>query len=323
MFGYEVFHKDLLMTLIDTVRKGTNANTYIFEGVSGLGKHESARLFAKALVCNEKHTAPCDNCSACREAQVLSHPDILFVKPEKDKATIGVEPVRDAITEALIKPFYNQHKVFIIDDGDILTPQAQNALLKIIEEPPEYAVFIIICTNSEILLETVRSRAVTVTFSPLPDDVVREYIENKYPDEARIEFLVKYCAGIPKSADFIVSDEDFDTMREEVLNLVPRLLSKNKAYAYDVAEYIENNKERAGEIYDMILLYLRDAVIYAMGKEDKVINTDKLEKIRLLGSKYEPQLLTKAIDEIMVAKKMLDRYVKTSATALHAGLSIK
>ncbi len=323
MLGYEVFHKDLLMTLIDTVHKGTNANTYIFEGVAGLGKHESARLFAKALVCNEKHNAPCDNCSACREAQATSHPDILFIKPEKDKATIGVEPVRDAITEALIKPFYNRHKVFIIDDGDILTPQAQNALLKIIEEPPEYAIFIIVCTNSEILLETVRSRAVTVTFSPLPDSVVREYIENKYPDEARIEFLVKYCAGIPKSADLIISDNDFDTMREEVLNLIPRLLSKNKAYAYDVAEYIENNKDRASEIYDMMLLYLRDAVIYAMGKNDNVINTDKLEKISLLGSKYEPQLLAKAIDEIMIAKKMLERHVKTSATALHAGLSIK
>ncbi len=323
MLGYEVFHKDLLMTLIDTVRKGTNANTYIFEGVAGLGKRESARLFAKALVCNEQHTAPCNNCSACREAQATSHPDILFIKPEKDKATIGVEPVRDAITEALIKPFYNRHKVFIIDDGDILTPQAQNALLKIIEEPPEYAVFIIVCTNSEILLETVRSRAVTVTFSPLPDDVVREYIENKYPDEARIEFLVKYCAGIPKAADLIVSDSDFDTMREEVINLIPRLLSKNKAYAYDVAEYIESNKDRAGEIYDMMLLYLRDAVIYAMGKNDNVINTDKLEKISLLGSKYEPQILARAIDEILVAKKMLERHVKTSATVLHAGLNIK
>lgn len=323
MFGYEVFHKDLLMTLIDTVRKGTNANTYIFEGVAGLGKHESARLFAKALVCNEKQNAPCETCSACREAQATSHPDILFITPEKDKATIGVEPIRDAITEALIKPFYNRHKVFIIDDGDILTPQAQNALLKIIEEPPEYAIFIIVCTNSEILLETVRSRAVTVTFSPLPDKIVREYIENKYPDEPRVEFLVKYCAGIPKSADLIISDNDFDTMREEVLNLIPRLLSKNKAYAYDVAEYIENNKDRANEIYDMMLLYLRDAVIYAMGKNDNVINTDKLDKISLLGSKYEPQLLAKAIDEIMVAKKMLERYVKTSATALHAGLSIK
>ena len=139
----------------------------------------------------------------------------------------------------------------------------------------------------------------------------------------QVEFLVKYCAGIPKSADLIISDNDFDTMREEVLNLIPRLLSKNKAYAYDVAEYIENNKDRANEIYDMMLLYLRDAVIYAMGKNDNVINTDKLDKISLLGSKYEPQLLAKAIDEIMVAKKMLERNVKTSATALHAGLSIK
>lgn len=322
MYGYEVFHKDIVKTLTDTVRHGKNANTYIFEGMAGLSKHECARLFAKALLCNDVSNAPCSNCSACIEADALSHPDIYFIVPEKDKATIGVEPVRDAITEAMIKPFYNRHKVFIIDDGDILTSQAQNALLKIIEEPPEYAVFIIVTTNAEILLETVRSRAVNITFSPLPDSVVREYIENKYPDEPRVEFLVKYCAGIPKACDTIINDDTFDIMREEVLNLIPRLLSKNKLHAYDVADYIENNKDRAGEIYDMMLMYLRDAVVYSMGKSENVINTDKMEKISILGSKYEPQLLAQATDEILTAKKMLDRYVKASATALHAGLKI-
>lgn len=322
MSGYEIFHTDRIMTLIQGVREGKNANTYIFEGVAGLGKHEAARLFAQALVCDDTPNAPCGNCSACIEAQAHSHPDILFITPEKDKATIGVNPVRDAINEAMIKPFYNRHKVFIIDDGDILTPQAQNTMLKIIEEPPEYAIFIIVCTNSDVLLETVRSRAVTITFSPVADSVVREYIEKKYPDEPRIDFLVKYCAGIPKSADLIIADGDFDNMREEVLNLVPRLLSKNKLYAYDVAEYVENNSDHVNEIYNMFLLYLRDAVVYAMGKPENIINTDKMEKISVLGSKYDTQTLTKAITEVMTAVKMLERHVKTSATALHIGLSI-
>ncbi len=320
MQGYEIFHEKLMMTLISSVRENTNANTYIFEGAKGLKKHEAALLFAKALVCSDTANAPCGECPACCEAQSGSHPDIVFVNPQKDKATIGVEPVRDMITESLIKPFYNKHKVFIINDGDILTTQAQNAFLKIIEEPPAYAVFIIVCSNASALLETVLSRAVTITFNPVSDSNIKAYIEQKYPDEPRIDFLVKYSMGIPGYVDTIIGREDFDEMREEVLNLVPRLLSKNKLHAFDVAEYIDSHKDSAAEIYDMMLMYLRDAIVYASGRPEKIINTDKTEKIHLLATKYDTRVLAQASDEIMTAKKMLDRYVKASATALHAAL---
>ncbi len=323
MYGYSVFHEKLMDTLINSVRKGENANTYIFEGASGLKKHEAALLFAKALVCSNPASAPCCDCSACKEAQAGSHPDIIYVNPEKDRATIGVDPIRDMITESLVKPFYKQHKVFIINEGDILTAQAQNAFLKIIEEPPQYAVFIFVCSNSEILLETVRSRAVTITFTPLSDSDIRKYITSKYPYEPRVDFLVGYSMGIPGSVDKIIEREDFDVLREEVINLLPRLLSKNKSHAFEVSDYIDSHKDNASEIYDMMLLYLRDAIVTATGRPDKIINTDKADKINLLATSYTPQLLALASDEIMIAKKMLERYVKASATALHAALNIK
>ena len=323
MYGYNIFHDNLMMTLLNSVRNNTNANTYIFEGEKGLAVHNAAKLFAKALVCTDTSAAPCCDCPACREAQSGSHPDIVFVNMPKDKATLGVEPIRDMINESLVKPFYNRHKVFIINDGDLLTVQAQNAFLKIIEEPPEYAVFIIVCKSSEILLQTVRSRAVTITFPPVSDDIVRRYIEEKYPDEARIDFLVKYCAGIPEYADEIINRADFEELREAVLNLVPRLLSKNKVYAYDVSDYVEKHKDNAAEICDIILMYLRDALVVASGTPEKVINSDKTDKINLLAQKYTTKTLASAIDEMITAKKMLDRYVKASASVLHAGLCIK
>ena len=322
MYGYEVFHKEIMETLINSVRQNTNANTYVFEGAGGLGKHQAARLFAQALVCSDTKNAPCMSCAACKEAHSLSHPDIFFVEKEKDKQTIGVEPIRNMIAESMIKPFYNRHKVFIIDDGDLLTPQAQNAFLKIIEEPPQYAIFIIVCTNTEVLLQTVLSRAVTISFLPVSDTIVRDYIAAKYPDEARLDFLVKYCAGIPGYADEIIGREDFDTLRVDVLYLIPRLLSKNKAYAYDVADYADKNKDNISEICDIMLMYLRDALVYAMGKPQNIINSDKEEKISILASKYTPETIARAIDEIITTKKMLLRNVKASAAILHAGLCI-
>lgn len=323
MYGYDIFHENLLQTLIENVRGEKNANTYIFEGAKGLCKHEAALLFAKALVCDHPRSAPCCSCKSCTDAQAGTHPDIIFTEREKEKSTLGVKPVRAMINESLIKPFYQRHKVFIINDGDALTTEAQNAFLKVIEEPPEYAVFIIVCTNAELLLQTVRSRAVTITFPAVSDDIVRRYIEAKYPDEPRIDFLVKYCAGIPKAADDIIARKDFEQLREEILGLVPKILSQKKVHAFAVADYFENNKTIAGELYDMILLYLRDALITAMGQPDKIVNADKADKIAILASRYPPSLIACAIDEIVYSRKMLDRYVKASATALHAALKTK
>ena len=320
IYGYEIFHEDILNRLIKSVRDGKNAAAYIFEGQPGLHRHEAARLFAKTLVCRNPNSAPCCECPACVVAQAGTHPDIVFVEREKDKASLGVKPIRAMITECGVKPFFNRHKVFIIDEGDLLTAEAQNAFLKIIEEPPEYAVFIIICANAELLLETVRSRSVIVTFHPVSDDVTRKYIENKHPDDPRTDFLVRYCEGIPCAADSLVDNEDFDTLRDDVLSLVPRLISKNKLHAFDVADYVEKNKDNAAAIFDLLLSYLRDAMVMAMGSPESVINTDKRDKLTLLVRTYPANLIVAALDEVVMARQMLSRSVKASAAILHAAL---
>lgn len=322
MYGYNIFHDDLMNTLIGNIRQGKCANAYIFEGERGLAKHEAARLFAQALVCDDEKHAPCCECRSCVEAKAGTNPDIIFLKKEKDKATIGVEPIRAMLTDAQNKPFYARRKVYIIEDGDIVTPQAQNAFLKMFEEPPEYLVFIIVCEHGESQLETIRSRAVKVRFPCVSDDTVRRYIEEKYPDEPRLDFLVKYCVGIPYAADEIIAREDFELMRDEVLTLVPKLLSKNKLHAFAAADYFDKHKEDAAQMYDMILIYLRDAMVTAMGSPENVVNSDKKDKINILASSYTPQKLSAAMDEIIFAKKMLEKHIKASATALHAGLKI-
>ena len=322
MYGYNIFHEDIINNLIENIRDGKCANAYIFEGEKGLAKHEAARLFAHALVCDDEKHAPCCECRSCIESKAGTNPDIITVGKEKDKTTIGVEGIRNMLTDAMNKPFYARRKVYILEDGGIITPQAQNAFLKMFEEPPEYLVFIIVCEHEEQLLETIRSRAVRVKFQRVSDDIVRNYIENKYPDETRVDFLVKYCSGLPYAADEIIAREDFETMREEVLSLVPKLLSKNKIHAFEAAEYFEKNKDTADEAYDMILMYLRDALVTSMGSPENVVNSDKRDKINILASSYTPQKLMKAADEIVFAKKMIERHIKAAATALHAGLKI-
>lgn len=322
MYGYTIFHEDILKTLIDSVRDGRNANTYIFEGGKELGVENAAMLFASALLCMNSKNAPCGSCGPCMETSSGANPDLIHLSKQKDKATIGVDLVRDVVlSSAIEKPIYSKRKVFIINDGDILTAGAQNAMLKMLEEPPEYAVFIIICENSMSILETVRSRSVIVAFRPVSDNIVRKYITEKYPDIDGLDFLVRFCAGMPMVADKIAEREDFGELREETLNLVPKLLTSNKFHSFAFAEYFDKHKDNAVEICDLILMYLRDALVTSMGGYD-IINIDKREKINILASKYSARIITEGADEMITAKKMIQKYVKPSAAAMHASLSV-
>lgn len=321
MFGYTVFHKDIMNSLIDTVRRGKSANAYIFEGDAGLAVNDAAELFAKSLMCMEQESAPCGSCATCEAFSSGADPDLVYVRRPKDKATIGVDAARKAMIEAMSRPLYSKRRVFIFDEGDMLTAEAQNVMLKVLEEPPEYAVFIIVCNNGDNILQTVRSRSVVIEFPPVSDDIVREYIEEKYPDNKDTEFLVSFCAGIPMTADAMIAREDLEALREETLNIIPRFLSANKVYAYDAAAFFEKNKDNAEEICDMLLMYLRDALVTSLCGGD-IVNIDKAEKIGLIASSYTPSVIAAGADEVMMMKKMLQKHIKPSVAALHAALKI-
>lgn len=322
MYGYEVFHDKLIQNLTAAVHSGSTANTYIFEGENGLGKSESAKLFASALVCENKSIAPCGSCRQCVEAKAGTNPDIIFFEKPDNKQTIGVEAIRFLTENVIIKPFTASKKVYIIRDGDILTPAAQNALLKTLEEPPEYAVFIIITTNQNIMLPTVLSRSVLIHFPPVPEKVIRSYIEKRFPEAENKEFMIKYCEGIPGRADEIMSDENFYALRSSALEILPQLMTKSKISAFAVKKYIDENKDSADKILDFWISYLRDMLVISIGARDKIINTDKSEFLIKLSKKLKPKVISSAIDEIFKAKEMLRRFVSTKAVSLYLALKI-
>lgn len=324
MYGYTTFHDDLLKNLINSVHNGTASHAYIFEGAKGLFKHEAANLFAAALTCQNKSIAPCNSCSACIQAKSRTNPDIIYIDKPSDRKTIGVEPIRALNDDVAIRPFYSHKKVYIINEGDILTPEAQNAFLKTLEEPPEYAVFIIIVENSSVLLPTVLSRASLIHFPPVSDKLIVEYISSKYPEQSdRIQFLAKFCDGIPGIADDIIVDESFEPLRMAAIEKIPLLLSENTLSAYSIQKFIDENKDNAEKIFDFWISYFRDITVIQCGSLKSVINTDKIEELRAVAGKYEPKLIVKAIDEIMDAKKMLSRFVNLKAVSLRMALKIK
>ena len=155
----------------EAVLKDAVRPSYIFEGVRGSGRLAAALYAAKALLCTDrKDTAkPCNRCHSCSLMESGNHPDCIIVTREETDKEIKVDTIRDGIVDDIgIKPYYGGKKIYIIPDAELMNESASNALLKTLEEPPEYAVIILIASGRELLLPTIRSRCMTVSFRSEP-----------------------------------------------------------------------------------------------------------------------------------------------------------
>ncbi len=149
----------LLKSALDT---GKISHSYLFEGEKGLGKKEIAMAFSKGLVCKSEAIKPCNNCSSCLKFEKKNHPDFKIISPTKN--IIQKKEIEALIREIPILPFESKKKVFLIEDGDLMRSDSQNALLKTLEEPPEYVVIIITTSNSNKILNTISSRCENIKF---------------------------------------------------------------------------------------------------------------------------------------------------------------
>ena len=152
------------------------SHAYIINGERNAGKEFIARIFAMTLQCEKGGVEPCNECHSCKQALSHNQPDIVYISHEKPNS-IGVEDIRGQINNDIgIKPYSSPRKIYIMNEGEKMTPQAQNALLKTLEEPPEYAVIFILTDNVEALLPTIISRCVVLNMKPVSDNLVKKYL---------------------------------------------------------------------------------------------------------------------------------------------------
>lgn len=321
LYGYEVFHERILKSLIDSVRAGKSQHAYIFAGEAGIGKRRAARLFSAALVCENKNLAPCGSCHACIGAKAGTNPDIKYITPG-DKKSIGTDIMRELSADAYVRPFESGQKIYIIEDGDIITEQAQNAFLKILEEPPEYAVFIILVSNLSMLLQTIISRCTVIRFTALPRERVKEYIKGRYPT-ADADFLAAYSGGNPGKADMIMEKEDFFPLRQNALKLILPMVSRHTISAYRIADFLEENKDDAKLILEIWQSILRDMILIKTGAVEYIINSDIEKELREISGHIELKTCVIAENALVRCSEMLRRYVNLRAAALNLSLSIK
>ena len=317
LYGHETVKKRLGLA----ITQDKISNAYVFEGTPGVGKKLCAHIFANALVCSGDNP-PCGECSFCIQAKAKTLPDIITVEKDSDKTQIGVDNVREqVISEAYIKPRNARRKIFIIEQGDILSTEAQNALLKVLEEPPEYVTFIICVTSKEKLLPTVLSRSQTVSFFPLSLDVVKKYIEENESTDKDAKTIAKLSRGSIGVAKSLISDT---TKMERIEKSIKCILDlpKNSLSVRQMTEFFAEEKENITEVIDYCLAFFRDCVLLKTGVSDSIIFSDYISSMRVFTQKLSKKELISAFDILTELKISLGQNLNFNATVSDAVVSI-
>ena len=222
-----------------------------------------AKAFAKALVCEAGYGDSCNMCRACHQFDSGNHPDVKWITHEKANS-IGVDEVREQINnDIVIKPYSSKHKIYIVDEAEKMNQQAQNALLKTIEEPPAYAVILLLTTNAESFLPTILSRCVTLNIKAVPDEKIRGYLMRKYqiPDY-QADVCVAFAQGNVGKAIQLASSEEFNELKDAVLQLIKRLRDIDLYEMTEAVKQIATYKLSINDYFDLMMVWYRDCLLY-------------------------------------------------------------
>lgn len=290
---------------------GKVSHAYILSGEAGMGKKTLANAFAMTLLCEEEGKEPCMHCHACKQVLSGNHPDLIYVTHEKP-ASMGVDDIREQINDTImVRPYSSQYKIYIVDEAQKMTVQAQNALLKTIEEPPAYAVIMLLTTNPDAFLQTILSRCVQLKLKPLKDSVVKGYLEDKLQvKDVQAEIYSAFARGNLGKAIHLAQSEDFKMMYEEILRLLKEIKDMDISQLLDVIRKLKDDNTDIKECLDFMQMWYRDILMYKTTKDlNLLIFKDEFSAVKKAASLSSYEGLERILEAIDKARVRLDANV--------------
>lgn len=260
-FTQIIGHDRIIKHLQVAISADKISHAYIFHGEEGMGKKTLALAFAKTLQCIERKYYPCNICKSCKQSDSNNHPDILWITHEK--ASIGVDDIRAQVNADIqVKPYQGPYKIYIIDDADKMTENAQNALLKTIEEPPEYAIILLLACSTQSLLPTILSRCVVLDLKPIDKQLVKEYLMGKLqiPDYVA-EIAADFSGGNVGKAIRYASSDDFESKKEDIFHILRYIEEMELHEIIAGIKTISENKSSINDYIDLMMLWFRDVLM--------------------------------------------------------------
>lgn len=270
MFSFSeiVGHEQIKEHMQAAIRDKKPFHAYLFQGEEGVGKEALARTFAAGLQCqSESADKPCKECVSCRQMESGNQPDVIWVT--REKASLGVDEIREQLCNTMdIKPFSSPYKIYLVPEAGKMTEAAQNALLKTIEEPPEYGIVILMTSNISALLPTIQSRCLTMEFRPLSTAVVESYVKEhcQVPDyQARAS--AAFAQGNLGKAMRYAKSEDFIERKDHIISLLRHVEQMDLSEMLAVIKDLGTRKDEVRDYIDLMVLWYRDVLLFKATKD--------------------------------------------------------
>ncbi len=289
---------------------GSISHAYIIQDEFSENAKTIAYAFAMSLHCQKGGVEACYDCHACKQILKNNHPDLIYVEAQNQKS-ISVGDIREKVNDTVeIKPYSSLYKVYIIDKADSMTVQAQNALLKTMEEPPEYAVIILIAQSLDRFLPTIKSRCIKLHISLISNQVILEKLRSLGIDSELSKSLASFSRGNLAKALTFSREENINIYKENI-NILTNISSSNSIELYDYAELI-NARENKMDFMDFCLMWYRDILLLSVNKNaENIIFKSEYRTLRKLTSVYSFSDLENITDSINHAIEELSSNVNS------------
>lgn len=331
----------LTENLQNAIKYNKISHAYLIQGERLSGKRMLADIFARALQCEgdrapseyqatlfdletEKRDKsvkmrPCNQCRSCKQAINKNHPDIIYVTHEKPNV-ISVDNIRQQVNADIgIKPYSGDYKIYIIDEAEKMNVQAQNALLKTLEEPPGYAVILLLVTRAETMLQTILSRCVVLNIKPVPENLIKQYLMQRVqvPDY-RAAVCASFARGNVGRAIELASNKLFDQMKSSVLDLLRHISDMELNQIVSEVKKITEEKFDTNDYLDLCYIWFRDVLLLkASGVSDSQTNLifkEHLTDVAKAAEYYSYERIEKIIHSIDVARNRIAANVNFDLT---------
>lgn len=237
--------------LKETITKGNILHSYMFFGTEGIGKKLFALEFAKMILCENQKKSPCEKCKSCIEFDSNNNPDFFFIEP--DGNSIKIDQIRNMQKGILEKPIISSKKVYIINNAETMTKEAQNCLLKTLEEPQEYVVIILIVSDENSMLPTIKSRCTKIFFEKISDENLKTYIKEKIGDVHFEESMIKLSEG---SIGKCIEISKKQVILKKIEDFINNIENMDEVQIINASSYFNENKEDINLILDYIYILI-------------------------------------------------------------------
>lgn len=309
MAGFKdiIGHEQIIEHLQNAIAMDKVSHAYIINGPDKSGKMMLAEAFAMTVQCEQGGRDACLECHSCKQALGRNQPDIIYVSHEKPN-TISVDDIRTQVNnDIVIKPYSSRHKIYIIDEAEKMNVQAQNALLKTIEEPPAYAIILLLTTNADSFLPTILSRCVSLNIKAVPDETIEKYLMSNWqiPDY-QAQICVAFAQGNVGKAIQLASSSDFNELKSSVLQLVKRLHEIDLYELTEAVKQIGEYKLQINDYFDLMMVWYRDVLYFkATGDVNGLIFKDEVYDIKRRAEKSSYNGIEQIIEALQKAQLRL------------------